>query len=60
MAKPKTKQGDPKSDFFWPDEDSEWDTIKAQIMAKINMILKPATISYDNYSIQFAVPHYLP
>ncbi|KAF8229010.1 hypothetical protein L208DRAFT_1288457, partial [Tricholoma matsutake] len=37
-----------------------WDTMKAQVMAKIDMILKPATISYDNYNVQFAIPHYSP
>jgi hypothetical protein len=47
MAKPKTKRGDPKSDFFRLNEDDDWDTMKAQVMAKIDMILKPATISYD-------------
>ena len=41
-------------------EDSEWDTMKAQVMARIDMILKPATISYANYSIQFPVPCYSP
>ena len=60
MAKPKTKQGDPKSDFSRLNEDGEWDTMKAQVMAKIDMILKPATISYNDYSIQFSVPHYSP
>jgi hypothetical protein len=60
MAKPKTKRGDPKSDFFRLDEDKEWDTMKAQIMAKIDSILKPRTISYDDYDITFAIPRYSP
>jgi len=34
--------------------------MKAQIMAKINLILKPVTISYDDYDITFAIPHYSP
>ena len=60
MAKPKKKHGDPKSDFFRLDEDKEWDTMKAQVMAKIDSLLKPATISYDEYEISFIVPRYLP
>jgi hypothetical protein len=60
MAKPKTKRGDPKSDFFRLDEDKEWDTMKAQIMAKIDSILQPVTISYDDYDITFAIPRYSP
>ena len=34
--------------------------MKAQIMAKINSILKPKTISYDNYNMTFTIPHYSP
>jgi hypothetical protein len=60
MSKPKAKRGDPKSDFFRLDEDAEWDTMKAQVMAKIDMILKPATISYDDYDVQFSIPRYSP
>jgi hypothetical protein len=29
-------------------------------MVKINYILKPLIISYDNYDIMFAIPCYLP
>jgi hypothetical protein len=60
MAKPKTKRGDPKSDFFRLDEDEDWDTMKVQVMAKIDSLLKPATISYDDYEISFAIPRYSP
>ena len=34
--------------------------MKAQVMAKIDMILKPATISYDDYNVQFSIPWYSP
>jgi hypothetical protein len=60
MAKPKAKRGDPKSDFLRLDEDKEWDTVKAQVMAKIDSILKPPTIAYDDYNIMFTVPRYSP
>ncbi|KAF8229951.1 hypothetical protein L208DRAFT_1284141 [Tricholoma matsutake] len=60
MAKPKKKCGDPKRNFFRLDEDKEWDTMKAQVMAKIDSLLKPATISYDDYDITFAIPCYSP
>ena len=60
MSKPKAKWGDPESDFFWLDKDAERDTMKAQVMAKINLLLKPETISYDNYNVQFSIPWYSP
>ncbi|KAF8240972.1 hypothetical protein L208DRAFT_1230276 [Tricholoma matsutake] len=60
MAKPKKKCDNPKSDFFRLDEDKEWDTMKAQVMAKIDSLLKPTTISYDDYDITFAIPCYSP
>ena len=34
--------------------------MKAQIMAKIDSILKPRTISYDDYDIAFTIPCYSP
>jgi len=34
--------------------------MKAQTMAKIDLILKPITISYDDYNITFAIPCYSP
>ncbi|KAF8221371.1 hypothetical protein L208DRAFT_1127664, partial [Tricholoma matsutake] len=36
------------------------DTIKAQVMVKIDAILKPPTICYDEYNISFVVPRYSP
>ena len=55
MAKPKTKRDNPKNDFFRLDEDEEWDTMKAQLLAKIDSLLKPATINYDDYDISFVI-----
>ncbi|KAF8234112.1 hypothetical protein L208DRAFT_1263522, partial [Tricholoma matsutake] len=60
MAKPKVKRGGSKSDFLWLDEDEEWDTVKAQVMAKIDSILKPPTIAYNGYNIMFTIPRYSP
>jgi hypothetical protein len=34
--------------------------MKAQVMAKIDSLLKPTTISYDDYEISFIISHYLP
>ena len=59
MAKPKAKQ-DPKSDFLQLDKDEGWDTVKAQVMVKIDLILKPPTIAYDDYNIMFTIPRYSP
>ena len=60
-AKLKKKCGDPKpkSDFLQLDED-EWDTMKAQVMVKIDSLLKPTTISYYEYEISFIIPCYSP
>jgi hypothetical protein len=60
MAKPKVKRGDPKTDFLRLDKDEEWDTVKAQVMAKIDLILKPPTIAYNDYNIMFTIPHFSP
>lgn len=34
--------------------------MKAQVMAKIDSLLKPATINYDDYDISFVIPRYSP
>ncbi|KAF8224090.1 hypothetical protein L208DRAFT_1313391, partial [Tricholoma matsutake] len=36
------------------------DTVKAQVMVKINSILKPLTIAYNDYNIMFTIPCYSP
>jgi hypothetical protein len=36
--------------------DLDWDTVKAQILAKIDDCLKPMTLSFDDYELCFTVP----
>lgn len=60
MKRPKAKRGDPVSDFIQLCEDQAWDTVKAQLMAKIESILKPATIRYEDYNGTFAIPRHSP
>ncbi|KAJ7690877.1 hypothetical protein B0H17DRAFT_1201448 [Mycena rosella] len=36
--------------------DEPWDTIKAQILVKIDAVLNPATLCLDDYNITFTVP----
>ena len=33
----------------------EWDAFKAKVLAKIDSVIKPAFLSFDNYSIKFTV-----
>jgi hypothetical protein len=36
--------------------DEPWDTVKAQILVKIDAALNPCSINFDNYSIAFTIP----
>jgi len=40
--------------------DEPWDTMKAQILAKISTALNPPLVDFDNYNIMFYIPHVLP
>jgi hypothetical protein len=36
-----------------------WDTVKAQILIKIDTALNPWSINFENYSIAYTIPHIL-
>jgi hypothetical protein len=36
--------------------DEPWDTVKAQILVKIDTALNPQTINFENYSIAYTIP----
>jgi hypothetical protein len=40
--------------------DCLWDTIKAQILQKISIILRPATINLGHYTVLFYISHLIP
>jgi hypothetical protein len=40
--------------------DEPWDTMKAQILAKISTALNPPLVDFNNYDITFYIPRVLP
>jgi hypothetical protein len=40
--------------------DEPWDTMKAQLLVKIDQALQPSRIQYDDYEIKFYIPRVLP
>lgn len=42
------------------DTDDPWDTMKAQILVKIDQALHPSRIQYDDYDIKFYITRVLP
>jgi hypothetical protein len=55
MKKPAAKR-EPKKSSVQLSADEPWDTVKAQILVKIDDLLKPSTLSIDNYEILFTIP----
>jgi hypothetical protein len=49
-----------KSGSFWLNTDEPLDTIKAQLLVKINNALQHETIQFDNYEVMFCIPCVLP
>ena len=56
MKKPVTKR-EPKKMSLRLSTDEPWDTIKAQILVKIDAALNPRSINFENYSIAYTIPH---
>ena len=55
MKKPAAKHEPKKSSLQLP-TDEPWDTVKAQLLVKIDDLLKPSTLSIDDYEILFSIP----
>ena len=56
MKKSATKY-EPKKSSLQLSADEPWDTVKAQILVtKIDEVLKPSTLSIDNYEVLFTIP----
>jgi len=56
MKKLTKSRGDPKCSVIVMNSDEPWDTFKAQALMRIGKVLKPPTISFDNYKVTFMVP----
>jgi hypothetical protein len=60
MKKEAKKRGDAKSISLELSSNLEWDTFKAKILSKVDSILKPASISFDDYIVTFTIPRIHP
>ena len=56
LKKPVTKRV-PKNLSLRLSTDEPWDTVKAQILVKIDAALNPQSIKFENYSIAYTIPH---
>ena len=50
------KRGTAKNTFLQLESTEPWDTVKAQLLVKIDGILKLTTIDFDDYTFSFSVP----
>jgi hypothetical protein len=55
MKKPAAKR-EPKKSSLQLSSDEPWDTLKAQLLVKIDEVFKPTTLSIDDYDILFTIP----
>ncbi|KAJ7284778.1 hypothetical protein C8J57DRAFT_1497665 [Mycena rebaudengoi] len=60
MKKAKSSRGAPITDIVTLDNDEPWDTLKAQILAKISAALNLNPLIYDNYDVVFTVRTHVP
>ena len=56
MKKIAKTRGDPKRSVMVLNSDEPWDTFKAQTLTRVEKVLKPPTISFDDYKVTFTVP----
>ena len=50
------KRGGAKNTFLQFGSKEPWNTFIAQLLVKIDGILNPATITFENYTVTFSVP----
>jgi hypothetical protein len=60
MKKPAKKRGDARSISLELESGLEWDAFKAKVLAKIDSVVKPTFLSFDDYTIKFTVPRVHP
>jgi hypothetical protein len=56
MKKDAGKRGAAKNTFMQLESTEPWDTVMAQLLVKIDGILKPTTIAFEDYVFSFSVP----
>jgi hypothetical protein len=60
MKKDPKKRGDSKNTVLRLEPEAIWDTFLAQLLVKIDMMLKPKEIDFKNYVVTFSVPRIHP
>ena len=60
MKKDPKKRGDSKNTILCLEPDAVWDTFIAQLLVKINTMLKPKAIAFKDYTVTFSVPQIHP
>ena len=58
MKKPAKQRGDSTSTYLVFRSTEPWDTLKAQLLAKISSTLKPQKLAFDDYTLSFTVPRH--
>ena len=58
MKKSAKQCGDGTSSYIVSSSSEPWDTLKAQLMAKISQILNPTCIAFEDYYVTFTVPRH--
>ena len=58
MKKDVGKRGPAKNTFLQLESTEPWDTVKAQLLVKVDTTLKPETIAFEDYTFSFTVPRY--
>jgi hypothetical protein len=56
MKKEEKKRGDARNTFLQLASNEPWDTLKSQLLVKIDNILKPTQLEFGNYAFYFTVP----
>jgi hypothetical protein len=59
-AKKPASKREPKTQSAQFSTDEPWDTLKAQVLAKISTALNPPSINFAHYDIMFYIPRVLP
>ena len=60
MKKDPKRRGDSKNTVLHLEPEATWDTFLAQLLVKINMMLKPRVINFKDYFFTFSVPRIHP
>lgn len=59
-AKKQVSKHNTKTQSLQLSTDKPWDTLKAQILVKLDSALAPSILDYENYDVMFYIPRVLP